>query len=684
MGRTEFNPLQPGTLVQGRYLVEKSLGIGSMAVVYRCLDNNLRKRQVAMKVLFNRVDEETKARFYKEIMYSYEIVHPNVVRTYELIDEPDLTAITLEYVDGGDLADLIFNQKQNHMSLNAAVDILAQLLRGVHAIHAAGIIHRDLKPENVLVTRAGVCKIADFSVAWTKNATKLTSHGGVIGSFSYISPEYLDHGQLDHRADIYALGVIAYEILTGSLPHKGDNLMQLASRAKDQIAPPSEVRPDCPVELSNIVMRALAADPELRYQTVSDMYADLDRFSTETGLGKEFSSELADVIEKISPRGNPTLRPTEVVKNYVARSYMRIGALAAVIAMAMIGILSFSSSDVRATAPTALKPPLDNLARAGAPSGSPQLASASSPSALHSDAAAMLSTTPGLAVITPAVSVNSSTIQTGPISEGGLAKIDKPAENKAADKAGERGQDRSGDKPADNPAIVAKIDTAPKNQTKEVTGSKEGPKSATKEAVKETTRSELQKIDSVKSDPAKTALPVETAKNEPAPMQVASLNSGMTSGDDQYSEMEYKVKAAMLFKFLSSVEWPDSSAQSESKGKSICIIGYDPFGGALEQILAQAGAAGSVSVRRFPAGTGSSLAGSCNIAYVNGQQRGNTNEIVESLEEQHVLTVTERLSSGIIHFYIHRGQVRFDVNSKEARSADIRVAHALMRLTEGS
>ncbi|MCB0346508.1 MAG: serine/threonine protein kinase [Bdellovibrionales bacterium] len=276
MGDDHFLNLQPGTVVNGRYEVVKCLGTGSMGMVYACRHRELSGHLVAMKVLFAEVarDEVAAQRFRNEIVASYGVSHPNVVRAYEYFRDGDLIAFTMEYIGGGDLADRIGLDEP--IEVSEIVRMLMQMCSGVQAIHDAGIIHRDLKPENILLTANGDIKITDFGIARTGTGPKLTEHGGVVGTIDYVSPEYLERGQVDARSDIYALGVLAYEMVTGEAPFKGKSVIEtMTMRLRSDPEPPSTLRSDCPPELDQIVLRAMARDPEERYQQSSEMFADL-------------------------------------------------------------------------------------------------------------------------------------------------------------------------------------------------------------------------------------------------------------------------------------------------------------------------------------------------------------------------------------------------------------------------
>lgn len=277
MGSDHFLNLQPGTIVNGRYEVVKCLGTGSMGMVYACRHRELAGHIVAMKVLFAEVarDEVAAARFRNEIVSSYGVSHPNVVRAYEYFRDGDLIAFTMEYIGGGDLADRI--NCEDLIAIDEIVSMLCQMSSGVQAIHDAGIIHRDLKPENILISPQGNVKITDFGIARTGTGPKLTEHGGVVGTIDYVSPEYLERGQVDARSDIYAMGVMAYEMITGEAPYKGKSVIEtMTMRLRSDPDPPHHVRHDTPVGLSNIVLKMMRRDPEKRYQSAREILRDLN------------------------------------------------------------------------------------------------------------------------------------------------------------------------------------------------------------------------------------------------------------------------------------------------------------------------------------------------------------------------------------------------------------------------
>jgi serine/threonine protein kinase len=294
--------LQPGTVVAGRYEVVKCLGAGSMGLVYACRHRELSGHLVAIKVLFPEVarDKIAAARFRNEIFASYGVSHPNVVRAYEYLRDGDLVAYTMEFVGGGDLADRL-SETENPFAVDEIIILLEQMCSGVQAIHDAGIVHRDLKPENILLTKEGNVKIADFGIARTGHGPRLTEHGGVVGTIDYVSPEYMLNSQVDWRSDIYALGILGYEMIVGESPFKADSVYAtMTKRLKSDPEPPSSRRSDCPLELDRIIARAMERDPENRYQSAAEMANDLAKLRGEnkSNLARPESSSAKPRINK--------------------------------------------------------------------------------------------------------------------------------------------------------------------------------------------------------------------------------------------------------------------------------------------------------------------------------------------------------------------------------------------------
>jgi len=268
--------LKPGTVIGGRYEVVKCLGAGSMGLVYACRHKVLSGHMVAVKVLFAEVaqDEVAVARFRNEIFASYGVSHPNVVRAYEYIPDGDIVAYSMEFVAGGDLANRL--AEEEYLPIPEVIQILIQMCQGVQAIHNAGIVHRDLKPENIMLTKEGLVKITDFGIARLDSGPRLTEHGGVVGTIDYVSPEYMLKSQVDNRSDIYAIGILAFEMICGEPPFKGSSVYQtMTKRLKSDPPAPSTLRTECRPELDAIILKAMARNPEERYQSATEMAADL-------------------------------------------------------------------------------------------------------------------------------------------------------------------------------------------------------------------------------------------------------------------------------------------------------------------------------------------------------------------------------------------------------------------------
>lgn len=275
--------LKSGTVLQGKYEIIKCLGAGSMGMVYAVKHLELQGRVLAMKVLFSDVakDEVQFARFRNEIVASYEVNHPNVVRAYDFFREGDLVAYTMEYISGGDLADKLGEDEL--LPIDQTIEVLEQMVSGLEAIHKAGIIHRDIKPENILIAEDGSIKITDFGIAKNLKGPRLTDHGGIVGTFAYVAPEYLESGSVDVRSDIYSVGVLAYEMITGTAPYSGKNVIdEMHLKLTTDPAPPINLRKECPEQLSRIVMKALSRNPIDRQQSAKDFRISLSKLLNST------------------------------------------------------------------------------------------------------------------------------------------------------------------------------------------------------------------------------------------------------------------------------------------------------------------------------------------------------------------------------------------------------------------
>lgn len=261
-------------LIQDRYRLEEPIGQGGMAEVWRARDERL-QRSVAVKFLAPQFhdDPEFLVRFFSEAQLVARLSHPNVVGVLDFGDSEDRPYLVMEYVSGGSLRDLTGQP----MLPERAVEIVGEAALGAGAAHALGLVHRDLKPANILLTDDGRAKLADFGIASSQTSENLTATGHAIGSPHYISPEQASGLRCGPPSDVYSLGVVLYELLTGRLPFEADNLTAVAIAHVDQAPPPpSEVIPDLDRALEDVVMRCLAKAPEERFADGAALAAALE------------------------------------------------------------------------------------------------------------------------------------------------------------------------------------------------------------------------------------------------------------------------------------------------------------------------------------------------------------------------------------------------------------------------
>jgi eukaryotic-like serine/threonine-protein kinase len=262
-----------GRLVDGRYQVRSRIARGGMATVYLATDLRL-ERRVAIKVMHGHLadDNTFKTRFVQEARSAARLAHPNVVNVFDQGQDSDMAYLVMEYLPGITLRELLKDYKK--LTPEQTVDIMDAVLSGLAAAHKAGIVHRDLKPENVLLADDGRIKLGDFGLARAASANTATGQA-LLGTIAYLSPELVTRGVADARSDLYAVGIMMYEMLTGEQPYVGEAPMQIAyQHANDTVPTPSTKNPDVPAELDELVLWSTARDPEERPH---DARAMLDR-----------------------------------------------------------------------------------------------------------------------------------------------------------------------------------------------------------------------------------------------------------------------------------------------------------------------------------------------------------------------------------------------------------------------
>ena len=264
-----------GQRINDRYEIIKRIGEGGMANVYLAIDVIL-DRKVAIKILRGDLanDEKFIRRFQREALSASSLSHPNIVEIYDVGEDNGNYYIVMEYVEGRTLKQLL--KKRGHLTVGEAVDIMLQLTDGMIHAHDSYIIHRDLKPQNIMIQENGQIKITDFGIAMALNSTQLTQTNSVMGSVHYLPPEQASGKGSTIKSDIYSMGILFYELLTGVLPFKGDNAVEIAlKQMKEAIPSVRKQNPNIPQSVENIILRATAKNPKNRYNDSREMYNEL-------------------------------------------------------------------------------------------------------------------------------------------------------------------------------------------------------------------------------------------------------------------------------------------------------------------------------------------------------------------------------------------------------------------------
>ena len=267
--------IMKGQKISDRYQIIKAIGEGGMANVYLAYDTIL-DRDVAVKVLRGDLanDEKFVRRFQREALSASSLTHPNIVEVYDVGEDHGQYYIVMEYVEGRHLKDLI--KKRGKLTLSEVIDIMLQITDGMSVAHDSYIIHRDIKPQNIMILENGLVKIMDFGIAMAMNSTQLTQTNSVMGSVHYLPPEQANGKGSTLQSDIYSMGIVMYELLTGKLPYKGDNAVEIALKhLKKPLPSIREELPNIPQSVENIIIKATAKNPKNRYTDAREMHNDL-------------------------------------------------------------------------------------------------------------------------------------------------------------------------------------------------------------------------------------------------------------------------------------------------------------------------------------------------------------------------------------------------------------------------
>ena len=310
-----------GALFDGRYKVLKKLGTGGMATVYLAEDQELGRR-VAIKILNAKhaSDEQFVERFRREASSAAGLSHPNIVQIYDRGKAEGTYYIAMEVIEGRSLKELIVDRGPSPIPV--AVNYGRQILAALRFAHRNGVVHRDIKPHNVLVDEEGRVKVTDFGIA-RAGASEMTEVGSIIGTAQYLSPEQARGAPVDARSDLYSVGVVLYELLTGEAPYNGETPVEIAMKHLSAVPePPSAKRPEVPPELDAVVLRALAKNPDDRYQSVEEMDADLNAISK----GMEISGTTTRGRDDRAGRGGAVRSDDDLPRSDASRTAAARGA----------------------------------------------------------------------------------------------------------------------------------------------------------------------------------------------------------------------------------------------------------------------------------------------------------------------------------------------------------------------
>ncbi|MFL5980644.1 MAG: protein kinase domain-containing protein [Gaiellaceae bacterium] len=325
-----------GEKVGGRYEIEELVGHGGMSSVYKAHDSLL-ERHVALKVLHDQYsgDDDFVERFKREARSVAQLQHPNIVTVIDRGEEDGRQYIVFEYIDGENLKERVV--REGRLDVREALEIALEVARGLAFAHENGLVHRDVKPQNVLLNGDGRAKVTDFGIARTLDVDGMTQTGTVLGTSNYIAPEQASGQPVDAHSDVYSLGAVLYELLTGDVPFPGENFVAVAMKHLHEPAPNLlDVRKDVPLRVAAAVDRALEKDPEQRFPTMDAFAAELDACLAELDRGENGDATM--VI--------PARQRAAKQRKQVSRWPLVIGALALLaVAAIVVGVLALGDDD---------------------------------------------------------------------------------------------------------------------------------------------------------------------------------------------------------------------------------------------------------------------------------------------------------------------------------------------------
>lgn len=340
--------MNKGILIAKRYKIEKIIGQGGMADVYLAYDILL-EREVAIKILRNELSNDAVSllRFKHEAVAVSKLDHPNIIEIFDIGEYDSRQYIVMEYVEGQTLKELVV--ERGGLYIEEAVYIMRQLTSAIVEAHRSNIIHRDIKPQNILLKSDGSVIITDFGIALAQNALHLTQKEMVMGSVHYLAPELARGETATYQSDIYALGIVFYELLTGSVPYKGDTAIQIAMQhINDPLPKVRDTNPMIPQSVENNIIKATYKNRELRFASAADMLADLDSVLSEE---RKDEAVLADIISSGSHDTTKVISSIDALENdkkkkQNAKKKNLIIALASILVISIIAILVWPRTEI--------------------------------------------------------------------------------------------------------------------------------------------------------------------------------------------------------------------------------------------------------------------------------------------------------------------------------------------------
>src|SRR6478736_3842690 len=289
-----------GTTLNGRYRLEARIGAGGMSTVYRALDETL-QRQVAIKLMNREVtsDSDQLERFRREARAVAQLSHPHIVGVIDAGEDEGRPYIVFEYVEGETLKERI--RRNGRLPITEAVAYAIEIARALGTAHARHIVHRDVKPQNVLIDEEGSAKVTDFGIARTLDQEGLTADGRVLGTTDYVSPEQALGHQVTGQSDLYSLGIVLFEMLTGDVPFKGENQVAVAMKhVREPLPDVTHLRPEVSAVLASVIDRSTRKELKNRYATVTEMVQDLEQaLAIEARRGGELTDEATTVLRAL-------------------------------------------------------------------------------------------------------------------------------------------------------------------------------------------------------------------------------------------------------------------------------------------------------------------------------------------------------------------------------------------------